>query len=217
MLWNSTNGYRWGMGFDPEFVYRDCPWCGLRDAQMITRAQDVATAGHQGAPQRYWSMLSCPRCSSVILLETNAPGVHPPQIEQQFPSEAHVEVDHLPADVERFYKNSVRALDADLPDSAAVELRRTLEAAAAHFEVDSGNLVTRIKKLIDAGLITRPFGDVLDHIRKLSNVGAHAGDEHVDHDAARRAFRFTTQVLRNLFEIPSELAAMSEGEEDFPE
>lgn len=201
------------MGFDHSFTYRDCPWCGLRDAQMVTRAQDVGAAAHPAAPQRFWSMLSCPRCSGIILLETNAPGIQPARIEREFPGETQVEVAHLPADVERFYRNSIRALDADLPDSAAVELRRTLEAAAGHFEVASGNLVTRIKKLIEAGLITKPFGDVLHHIRKLSNVGAHAGDEHVDSEAARRAFGFTTQVLRNLFEIPAELAAMSEGEE----
>jgi uncharacterized protein (DUF2267 family) len=40
-----------------------------------------------------------------------------------------------------------------------------------------------------------------DVIRVLEAVGAHAS--HVDKKTARRALQFTTQVLRNLFEIPS--------------
>jgi hypothetical protein len=42
---------------------------------------------------------------------------------------------------------------------------------------------------------------VLDHVRKLGNVGAHASDEIVD----EASLRFTTQVLRDLFEVPAEL------------
>src|SRR5207248_530692 len=92
----------------------------------------------------------------------------------------------------------------------AVELRKTLEAAAAHFGFEDGQLVGRIKRLIDAGHITVQFGDVLHHVRNVGNAGAHATDERVDEETARRAFRFTTQVLRNLFEIPAELAAINE-------
>jgi hypothetical protein len=40
-----------------------------------------------------------------------------------------------------------------------------------------------------------------DAIRVLEAVGAHASP--VDKKTARRALQFTTQVLRNLFEIPS--------------
>lgn len=47
----------------------------------------------------------------------------------------------------------------------------------------------------------------MDIIRRLGNLGAHATDERVDEASARRALRFTTQVLKNLFEIPGELAA----------
>jgi hypothetical protein len=57
-----------------------------------------------------------------------------------------------------------------------------------------------------------------DATRVLEAVGAHVS--HVDEKTARRALQFTTQVLRNLFEIPPELAARSEPEdedEDEPE
>ena len=37
-----------------------------------------------------------------------------------------------------------------VPDAAAVQLRKTLKAAAAHYEATKGTLVTRIEKLIEA-------------------------------------------------------------------
>jgi hypothetical protein len=47
-----------------------------------------------------------------------------------------------------------------------------------------------------------------DAIRVLAAVGVQAS--HVDEETARRALQFTTQVLRNLFEIPAERAPRSE-------
>jgi len=93
-------------------------------------------------------------------------------------------------------------LAAGVPDAAAVQLRRTLEAAAAHFGVRQRNLVASIEKLIADGLVTKQFGQALDHIRVVGNLGAHATDQRVDEVAAQRAMSFTTLLLRNLFEVP---------------
>ena len=188
-------------------AFRDCPWCGLRDAQMNLLMQDRPVQTAQGAV-RTWSVIGCPRCGGTVLLETNAPNEHPGSEVGVFPQQESVTLSHLPEDVEEFYRGAIRVLDAGVPDAAAVQLRRTLEAAAAHHGIDSGPLVQRIRKLIEAGLITNGFGDVLDHIREVGNVGAHASDERVGEETARRALRFTTQVLVNLFEIPAELAAI---------
>jgi hypothetical protein len=143
------------------------------------------------------------------LLETNSENKTPPRIRQAFPEDERVgtQVEHLPPDVGRFYSDPQRVLDAGVPDASAVQLRKTLEAAAGHFGITDGPLVVRIEKLIEGGLITKQFGDVLDHVRKLGNVGAHASDEIVDEASAKKALGFTTQVLRNLFEIPTELNA----------
>ena len=51
-----------------------------------------------------------------------------------------------------------------------------------------------------------------DATRVLEAVGAHVSD--VDEKTARRALQFTTQVLRNLFEIPPELAVRPQPEDE---
>jgi hypothetical protein len=143
------------------------------------------------------------------MLETNGAEAMPPTVMSVFPEDDRVasQVRYLPDDVAKFYADARRALDAGIPDAAAVELRKTLEAASAHFDVDEKTLVKSIQALIAKGLVTTQFGEVLDRVRKVGNVGAHASDETVDQATAEQVWRFTTQVLRNLFEIPGELRA----------
>jgi hypothetical protein len=193
------------VGFDDKFRFRDCPRCGLRDAEMRVLNRDQQATALDGRV-RWFSLIYCPRCANVVVLETNGEKQSPGVVLATVPeSPAEVGVSHLPADVAGYYRDAIRVLDVGVADAAAVQLRRTLEAAASHHGVGSGSLIQRIDKLIKAGLITQPFAGVLDHIRQVGNVGAHATDERLDEATVRRALRFTTQVLRNLFEIPREL------------
>jgi hypothetical protein len=202
--------------FEGSLAFRDCPWCGLRDAQFAIHNPSVQAAPHVGRV-REWSLLSCPRCAGAVLLETTVQA-GAIVVLQELPEADRAKhmVSHLPDDVARYYSSAIRALDAGIPDAAAVQLRRTLEAASAARGVTHGALVARIRHLISEGKITAEFGQVLDHIRQVGNVGAHAGDQEVDEASARRALLFTTQVLRNLFEIPAELARLA-GDQPEPD
>ena len=89
-------------------------------------------------------------------------------------------------------------IEHTLPDHPQAQLLKVVPEDGAD---------VRVEQLPD-GL--RPYYE--DATRVLKAVGAHAS--HVDEKTARRALQFTTQVLRNLFEIPPELAARSEPEDD---
>jgi hypothetical protein len=73
--------------------------------------------------------------------------------------------------------------------------------------------VQRIQGLIEDGLITAQFGDVLHPVRRIGNIGAHASDERVADELVGQVLNLTTQVLRNLFEIPAQLAALQASED----
>ncbi|MFC9619817.1 DUF4145 domain-containing protein [Streptomyces sp. NPDC056930] len=160
---------------------------------------------------KHWAVLGCPSCGGAILIEHSSPNVTETLAYEIVPKgpDGAVSIDHLPEDVERYYSDAIRVLGVGVPDAAAVQLRRTLEAAAAHFSIKEKVLMRSIEKLISDGHVTQSFGPVLHHIRAIGNVGAHASDERVDHEAAQRALRFTTQLLRNLFEVPGELKALN--------
>lgn len=186
---------------------RTCGYCGLKRAQMVevvtSRGFFSLSNGHVNQ-----SVVQCPDCGCMTIIEHSGEGQAALEI-RAYPDSDDLrhQITYLPEDVDQYYSDARRVLDAGVPDAAAVQLRRTLEAAAAHFDVRERNLVSSIKKLIEEGLVTRQFGAALDHIREVGNLGAHATDTRVDAITAQRVMNFTTLLLRNLFEVPGELAA----------
>lgn len=200
--------------------YRNCPWCGVRSIAMdvVWSAAYIPAAD---LAHRSWAAFACPRCAGITTVELDinddksqniGPGlgidnnVEVTEL-QAIPTDEYqrYRVDHLPEDVATFLSMSIRILDAGVPDGAAVQLRKTLEAAAAHRGIKKRTLVASIEKLIEAGMITRDFGKAVHHIRKIGNIGAHYTDDEISRSEAEQALRFTIEVLRNLFEVPGEL------------
>ncbi|GGQ48377.1 DUF4145 domain-containing protein [Streptomyces asoensis] len=196
----------------------DCPWCGLTNTRLITVAAQQEVKDKLGNA-KYWATLGCPSCGNAVLMRHPSPKSADTVAYEMVPRSKMTDsqVKHLPEDVSRYYDDALRVLRVGVPDAAAVQLRRTLEAAAAHYDIKEKVLVKSIEKLIAEGHVTQSFAPVLHHIRAVGNVGAHASDERVDHETAERALRFTTQLLRNLFEVPGELQELSADEPNEPE
>jgi hypothetical protein len=179
----------------------------------------TGTVRRANGSDRPWALLSCPRCGSCTLLRLEL--THGGQLTidavvklvETVPEDGRLRtgIAHLPAEIEQYYNDALRVFDAGVPDAAAVQLRRTLEGAAAHMGVTEKTLVQSIEKLIEQGHITKDFGRAVHHIRKIGNLGAHYSDERLEQDEVRRALRFTEQVLRNLFEVPGELSEIEAG------
>lgn len=200
------------MPWNDKHSFRDCPWCGLRNTRLTVANSDQKFSTRTGTA-RYWATLGCPGCGGAVLLEHSAPQDKEDTAFLSVPRglEESASINHVPEDVQQYFMDAIRVLSIGVPDAAAVQLRRTLEAAAAHFQIRERILMNSIEKLISEGHVTKSFGPVLHHIRAVGNVGAHASDERVDQETAERALRFTTQLLRNLFEVPGELQLLSEG------
>ena len=198
------------MPFFLEHSFRTCPWCNTQDVSMgIIKKNHYTNVASGGI--REWTWLQCPRCGGMVSIETDE---HDGWVMQVVPQEvgSKYQVNHLPEDVAIYYKNAQTVLNAGVPSSAAVELRRTLEAAAKHQGVTEKTLVKAVEVLAQKGLITQSFTDVLGHIRKIGNIGAHATDQVLNREEVDKALMFTTQVLRNLFEIPRELEELGAPE-----
>ncbi|MFF8975406.1 DUF4145 domain-containing protein [Streptomyces cellulosae] len=198
------------MAWDDKFSFRDCPWCGLTNTRLNVKTVNQKFTTRDGA-DRFWATLGCPSCGNAVLIEHGDPNARYASPIRVVPAgkEAETTIRHLPEDVERYYLGAMRVLRVGVPDAAAVQLRRTLEAAAAHFGIKERVLMKSIEKLIEDGHVTQSFAPVLHHIRAVGNVGAHASDEDVDQATAEGALRFTTQLLRNLFEVPGELEELT--------
>ncbi|WP_250791847.1 DUF4145 domain-containing protein [Micromonospora phytophila] len=209
-----------------EVGYRDCPWCKTRNIALNVQWSRVEQA--DSGKQRFWGVFTCPRCAGAVLVEVKpATGANLTSyseinrglnvfVMKQVPEDgnrAH-EIAHLPEDVEGFFRDAEVVLGAGVPDAAAVQLRKTLEAAAAHKGIRERTLVQSIQKLIEDGAVTVDFSEVLHYVRKLGNLGAHFTDEKLTEDDVQRALRFTAQLLRNLFEVPGELELLKTASEE---
>jgi hypothetical protein len=126
-----------------ELAFRDCPWCHVSLVQMRPVMNSTLQAASGDA--RGWVVLACPRCAGLTALElTSADTAMAPGhafneqtrvgIVQQVPENEQRlhRIEHLPADVERHLDSAMIIFTVGQQDAAAVELRRTLEAAAAH-------------------------------------------------------------------------------------
>ncbi len=164
-------------------------------------------------PRRSYGVLACPNCAGLVVVEyVHLKNGSTGEI-SSFPRTERLRIRHLPDAVERFFDQAQRALEAGLPDSAAVSLRRTLEAACAARGHAMRNLVQSIESLVSGGLITHEFTPAITHVRKIGNLGAHATDEELTAAEVTLTMRFTEQVLRNLFEIPGEVTELISGQE----
>lgn len=204
-----------------ELRYRRCNTCGTNDIEMQACWNNGRIQAADGTG-RAWAVMACPRCASLTALELQSNNLSSGGIggnvdvtvKRELPeaSDTAYKVNHLPTEVSEYLDSSVRVFNAGVPDAAAVQLRRTLEAAAhAKGALDEKKpLIAAIEKLISEGHVTVEFGQALSHVRKLGNQGAHFTDAKMSTEDVDRALRFTVQFLRNLFEVPAELEAITE-------
>lgn len=198
------------MGMPPTERIRNCPYCPLRLGEFKLIHDSAVTGLDEATDTRYWTWLSCPVCAGPVMVESTGPEDLDDVVSEIPKTTGDVyDVRHVPEAITSHYDEARDALEVGLHRSAAVQLRATMEAAAAHFGHDSGALYDRIQSLVDEGHITRVFGEAFNHIRRIGNAGAHHGDTVPDTDTINRALTFAAQLLRDLFEIPHELRLTS--------
>jgi hypothetical protein len=124
------------MAWATGMAMRTCGHCGLRRAQMTVVIGGVQS-NRIGRPPLFHTVLQCPDCGRLTIRQHNGPNQHPAQIIDVYPMDEDMALDvkHLPEGVAQYYKDAQGVLNAGYPDAAAVQLRRTLEAAVAHFDV----------------------------------------------------------------------------------
>jgi hypothetical protein len=162
--------------------------------------------------------VACPRCAGAVLIERNDPEFAlVDEIDAVPRTRRETDIRFVPPRIDNYYQQALRALDADLPESAVVALRRTLEAACKHFlnedERRGKELYQQLELLIDRQIMPGEFREALRKIRQRGNAGAHVVESHslevrVGREDARNTIRFAAQVLRILFEIPEELSRL---------
>ena len=118
------------------------------------------------------------------------------------------QVAHLPQALAGIWDEAINVFRVQANASAVVQCGRVLEQAATERNIEGRTLQARITKMAAEGHITAEFSAVMDYVRLIRNVGAHAGRD-VSRESAEGTMRFTQQTLRLLFEVPGELKKLT--------
>lgn len=114
--------------------------------------------------------------------------------------------DDVPILISDVYSEGDKALAANCPRAAVVMFRRTLESITYDKGIEKGSLFKRIEKLCESNIISPTFKDWFSEIRHVGNDGAHFDPVNkVEVEDAKAMKKFIREIIRHLYEIPSEL------------
>ncbi len=167
-----------------------------------------------GRNDDYWAFLECPVCHGAVVAHCSG-GRNPPanvhgslsaafRETRHYPLRPAVDApDFLPADVLRIYLRAAEALRRDDTDSAAILVRKALEAALhSAFAATGGRLVDRIDTLAKEHRLTEALAHWAHAIRLDGNAAAHDLSEP-DRENTAELLRFLHVFLLYVFTLPA--------------
>ena len=95
------------MAWSDSFRFRDCPWCGVKEAQFrIIAGPGLKVETTDGT--RWWTVVACPRCGSPVSLRHNDPDHAEAKLIAAFPDKRREsDVRHLPEGVVESYREAI--------------------------------------------------------------------------------------------------------------
>jgi len=150
--------------------------------------------------------LQCEGCHSICSYSLK---------EQKFYPSAKIKgLEGLPVEIEKYYKEALRCLEADSPNGAATLFRKIIHALGIHYEIavknDDKNLYDIIKELYDKGHIVEKLKNALLGIKDIGNDGAHINDNEPDMKQASNIRTLIDTVLSSTVLCDSSLAFLKD-------
>lgn len=102
----------------------------------------------------------------------------------------------LPADIQRIYKETLSAINNDLPVLAGIGIRAIIESICRDKQAPGKDLFKRIEGLAELGVLSKDGADILHRIRSLGNEAAHEVKPH-----RTEQLSLALDVCENLFQI----------------
>ncbi|MFC4225044.1 DUF4145 domain-containing protein [Lysinibacter cavernae] len=110
----------------------------------------------------------------------------------------------VPAHIAKAAREAYSTASINANVASILMARTVVEAAAKANGITSGNLVTKIDKMKDAGLIRAVLADAAHEVRHLGNDMAHGDlDDLPDSDDVQDVLELMKQILNEVFQSPA--------------
>jgi hypothetical protein len=96
------------------------------------------------------------------------------------------------------------------PNAFAVQVRRALECICNERGAPGGTLFQKLKALVANKTFPGHFEEMTDLMRKVGNLGAHAGDDEVDYWDAELLDEFFRFVVEYVYITPSRILRLKQ-------
>lgn len=169
--------------------------------------------------QRYgedfeYHIYQCPTCSGITIYGdfTQYPKARDREHKRIYPQgsrllpESHkiASLECVPEKIVKLYEQSW-PLRHIAPSAFAVQVRRGLEFICNDQGATGGTLFDKLKALVANKTFPGHFAEMTDLMRKVGNLGAHAGDDEVDFWDAELLDEFFRFVVEYVYVTPSRI------------
>lgn len=187
-----------------------CPSCGNKTPHTLTFStnEDVTlySTDGQGMPfDLTLLLLKCPTCNKHSLRANidieDDEGIINSRIE--YPNKRVLPKD-IPQEIRTSYIQAERVKHIS-PNAYAVLMRRILESICVDKKAVGKTLFDKLKFLGTKNVIPPILGDASDILRKIGNIGAHAGEE-VSEDLISSIDSFFNILVDYLYVIPGKIS-----------
>lgn len=163
----------------------ECAACGLMSlgtTDLVSGMPGYRAQVKEGSERSYWELIG---------VDTWLPGNDGPKIE------------NLPAAVATAAGDAYKSFKSRVYTAAVLMARTTIEATAKHHGITGRNLLVKIDKMHEEGLILQSTKLAAHAIRSLGNDMAHGDLElSIGRDVARDVVELMQLILREVFELP---------------
>ena len=150
-------------------------------------------------------LAKCLNCKNPILLAedfTEIEGNHYTQnIIQLFPDKESDFVKNTPKTIIKPYREAKKCYKANAYEACVIMCRKGIEAICHEKGEVKGNLINKLKKLKEIGILEETFYKWANELREIGNIGAHSHDTEISKQDSIDTLEFFEALILYLYHL----------------
>ncbi|MDP4092823.1 MAG: DUF4145 domain-containing protein [Bacillota bacterium] len=204
------------------YLIEECRFCGNKTKLDIVASHHVAERG-EFCFDEYWLILVCSVCRNIsfaknysgedtLSQDENGHAFYEDYFVTLYPLNTY-QGSNVPKQVHNAFQTALKAryLDGAI---CLISLRRTLEIICKDQGETKGDLVGKIQRLSNKGILPPILKDVSNILRTMGNEAAHGDEINYSENEINEMINFTQIIIEYVYILPSRLSKIKNGNDD---
>ncbi|MDI3526352.1 MAG: hypothetical protein PWR03_535 [Tenuifilum sp.] len=150
-------------------------------------------------------LAKCLNCGEPILLSeyfVEIEGQYFPQERiQLYPERESKFVAKAPMTIIKPYREAIKCFKANAYEACVIMCRKGIEAICFDKGENKGNLISKLKKLKEKGVLSETFFEWSNELREIGNLGAHSHYSEISKQDAKDTLEFFEALILYLYHL----------------